>query len=60
MKQYFLHDDKEARVRFRVRVPIPVQYDGTTILKKVEYVYDGNIYFIKFFLYIIIHIFFIY
>ena len=34
----------EARARFRVRVPIPVWYGGTTILKKLEYGYSGYIY----------------
>jgi hypothetical protein len=49
---------KEARVRFTIRVP--VRYGGMKILRKEGYGYGGDIYFIKFFLYIIIHIFFIY
>jgi hypothetical protein len=51
---------KEARVRFRVQVLVPVRYGGTTILKKIGYGYGENICFIKFFLYIIMHINFIY
>ena len=45
-----------------VRVLVPVRYDGTTILRKVGYgyVYDRDICFIKFFLCIIMNIFFIY
>ena len=34
----------EARVRFRVRVPVPVRYGGTTIPKKLGYGYRGYIY----------------
>jgi hypothetical protein len=47
---------KEARIRFRVRVLVPVRYGGTTFLRKVGYGYDEDICFIKFFIYIIMHI----
>jgi hypothetical protein len=50
---------KEARVRFRVRVPVPVRYDGTTILKKVGYEYGGIYVLLKFF-YILLCIYFSY
>ena len=49
------HAFKEARVRFRVWV----RYGGTTILRKVEYWYGGDICFIKFF-YILLCIHFSY
>ena len=48
---------KEARVRFRVR--IPVQYSDTIILRKVGYGYGRDICFIKFF-YILLCIYFSY
>ena len=50
---------KEARVGFRVRVPPPVRYGGTTILRKIGYGYGGDICFIKFF-YILLCIYFSY
>jgi hypothetical protein len=63
-KAKFITPEKTGELRstvhFRIRVPVPVWYGGTTILKKIEYGYSGDIYFINFFLYIIIHIFFIY
>ena len=50
---------KEARVCFRVRVPVSVRYGGTIILRKVGYRYRGDICFIKFF-YILLCIYFSY
>ena len=48
-----------STVRFRVPVPVPVQYGGMTILKKVGSGYGGDICFIKFF-YILLCIYFLY
>jgi hypothetical protein len=48
---------KEARVRFRVRVPVPVRYDGTTILKKIGYGYGGIYVLLKKFIYYYAYIF---
>jgi hypothetical protein len=50
---------KEARVRFRVRVPVPVRYDGTIILKKIGYEY-GGIYVLLKKIYILLCIYFSY